>query len=143
MMHVRECAETLQERHMDAAELTHLAEVVPFQVDDHHVLRGVFLAREEFPREALVLCGRSTSGPSPLDRTGLDVPAADAEEPFRTRRKQAVVSRLEESAERRGRTHEGRRRNACPGAEGPKASHRAIVPSGGRGRTRSSPRALR
>src|SRR5213080_3086083 len=103
MMYVRECAEALQERHMDAAELTHLAEVVPFQVDNHHVLRGVFLAREEFPRETLVLCGRSTSGPSPLDRTGLDVPAADAEEPFRTRRKQAVVSRLEESAERRGR----------------------------------------
>src|SRR5207247_5897427 len=103
MMHVRECAETLQERHVHAAELAHLAEVVPFQVDDHHVLRGVFLAREEFPREALVLCGRSTSGTSTLDRTGLDVPAADAEEPFRTRRKQAVVSRLEESAERRGR----------------------------------------
>src|SRR5437870_12296567 len=103
MMYVRECAEALQERHMDAAELTHLAEVVPFQVDDHHVLRGVFLAREEFPREALVLCGRSTSGPSPLDRTGRDVPAADAEEPFRTRGKQAVVSRVEGAAERRGR----------------------------------------
>src|SRR2546429_9963430 len=94
MMYVRECADALQERHMDAAELTHLAEVGPFQVDDHHVLRGVFLAREEFPREALVLCGRSTSGPSPLDRTGLDVPAADAEEPFRTRRKQAGGCRI-------------------------------------------------
>src|SRR3989442_14543381 len=120
MMYVRECAEALQERHMDAAELTHLAEVVPFQVDNHHVLRGVFLAREEFPLEALVLCGRSPSGPSPLDRTGLDVPAADAEEPFRTRRKQAVVSRLEESAERRGRA----RSEALGGGRGRSAQRR-------------------
>src|SRR5437867_10706615 len=103
MMYVRECAEALQERHMDAAELTHLAEVVPFQVDDHHVLRGIFLAREEFSREALVICGRSTAGSSPFDRTGLDIQAADAEEAFRTRRQQAVVSGLEESSERRGR----------------------------------------
>src|SRR2546426_11935971 len=109
MMHVRECAETLQERHVHAAELAHLAEVVPFQVDNHHVLRGVFLAREEFPREALVLCGRSTSGPSPLDRTGLDVPPADAEEPSRTRRNQAVVPRPEESADLRWRA-----RSAAP-----------------------------
>src|SRR2546429_405576 len=143
MMHVRECAETLQQRHVHAAELAHLAEVVPLQVDDHHVLRGVFLAREEFPREALVLRGRSTAGPGPFDRTGLDVPAADAEEPFRTRRQQAVVSRLEESTERRGRAREDRLRNACPGAEGPTVSHPAIVPSGGPGRTRSSLRVLR
>src|SRR3989441_11640228 len=108
MMHVRKRAEALQERHVHAAELAHLAEVVALQVDDHHVLRGIFLAHEEFPREALVLCGRSTAGSSPLDRTGLDVPAADSEESFRTRRKQAVVSRLEESPERRGR--------ACPEA---------------------------
>src|SRR2546428_14046782 len=103
MMHVRERAGALQERHVHAAELAHLAEVVPLQVDDHHILCGVFLAREEFPREALILSGRSTAGPSPLDRTGLDVPAADAQEPFRTRRKQAVVSGLEASAARLGR----------------------------------------
>src|SRR5207245_9670358 len=103
MMHVRESTKPPEGWHMDAAKRADLAEVVPLQVDDHHVLRGVLLAREEFPREALVLRGRSTAGPGPFDRTGLDVPAADAEEPFRTRRKQAVVSRLEESTERRGR----------------------------------------
>src|SRR5437867_13080507 len=115
MMYVRECAEALQERHMDAAELTHLAEVVPLQVDDHHVLRGVFLAREEFPREALVLRGRSTSGPSPLDWARLDVPTADAAEPFRARRQEVVVSGVEEAPEGRGRARpealvRGRRR---------------------------------
>src|SRR6266571_3392683 len=103
MMHVRDGAQALQERYVDASEFADFAEVVPLQVDDHHVLRGVFLAREEFPREAFVLGGRSTAGPGPFDRSGLDVPAADAEETFRTRRQEVVVSSLEESTERRRR----------------------------------------
>src|SRR3989441_1463127 len=86
MMHVREGAEALQDRHVHATELAHLAEVVPLQVDDHHVFRGIFLALEEFPREAFVVRRRSPAGPGSLDRAGLDVAAADAEEPFRTRR---------------------------------------------------------
>src|SRR3989454_168329 len=103
MMHVREGAEALQYRHVHAAELAHLAEVVPLQVDDHHVFRGIFLALEEFPRAAFVVRRRSTAGSGSLDRAGLDVAAADAEEPFRTRRQEAVVSGLEESPEYRGR----------------------------------------
>src|SRR6266571_3098166 len=103
VVHVRERAKPPQDRHMDAAELADLAEVVPFQVDDHHVLRGVLLAREEFLGESLVRGVRSTPGPGPLDRTGFDLPAPDAEEPFRARGQEAVVSRLEESSERRWR----------------------------------------
>src|SRR2546422_6202088 len=52
MMHVRERTKPLQDRHMDAAKLADFAEVVPLQVDDHYVLRGVLLAREEFLRVA-------------------------------------------------------------------------------------------
>src|SRR2546426_7981553 len=115
MMYVREGAEALQDRHVHAAELAHLAEVVPLQVDDHHVFRGIFLALEEFPREAFVVRRRSTAGSGTLDRAGLDVAAADAEEPFRTRRQEAVVSGLKESPEYRGRARpealvRGRRR---------------------------------
>src|SRR5436309_16108749 len=101
MMHVREGAEAFQDRHVHTAALAHLAEVVPLQVDDHHVLRGIFLALEEFPGEAFVVRRRSTAGSGSLDRARLDVPTAEAEEPFRTRRQQAVVSGLEESSERR------------------------------------------
>src|SRR3989441_322457 len=115
MMYVREGAEALQDRHVHTAELAHLAEVVPLQVDDHHVFRGIFLALEEFPREAFVVRRRSTAGSGTLDRAGLDVAAADAEEPFRTRRQEAVVSGLKESPEYRGRARpealvRGRRR---------------------------------
>src|SRR5207244_13378098 len=48
VMHVRERTKPLQDRHMDAAKLADFAEVVPLQVDDHYVLRGVLLAGEEF-----------------------------------------------------------------------------------------------
>src|SRR5438093_10624796 len=108
MMDVREGAEAFQDRHVHTSEFAHLAEVVSLQVDDHDVFRGIFLALEEFPREAFVVRRRSTAGSGSLDRSGLDVPAADAKEPFRTRRQEAVVSGLKESTERRGR--------ACPEA---------------------------
>src|SRR5881296_40062 len=103
MMHVRERTKSPQEWNVDAAELANFAEVVPLQVDDHHVLRRVFLAREEFLRESLILRGCSTPGPGPLDRTGLNIPVLNAEEPLRACRQKAVVSRLEESSERRWR----------------------------------------
>src|SRR3989441_975590 len=103
VMHVRERTKPLQDRHMDAAKLADFAEVVPLQVDDHHVLRSVLLAREEFLRESLVLRSRSTPGSGPLDRTGFDIPAPDLEEPLGTRRQEPVISRLEESSERRWR----------------------------------------
>src|SRR5438552_14560299 len=103
MMHVRERAQMFQERHMDTAELANFPKVVPLQVDDHHVLRGVFLARQEFPRKTFVFGRPSTAGPRALDRTGLDLPAADSEEPFGARRQQAVVTGLEERSKgRRG-----------------------------------------
>src|SRR5207245_9487704 len=66
-------------------------------------LRGVLLAREEFLRESLVLRLRSTPGPGPLDRTGFDIPAPDAEESLRARGHEPVVSGLQESSERRWR----------------------------------------
>src|SRR2546430_16168216 len=97
MMDVREGAEAFQDRHVHTAELAHLAEVVPLQVDDHDVFRGIFLALEEFPHDAFVVRRRSTTGSGSLDRAGLDVPAADAEEPVRTRRQEAAASGLEES----------------------------------------------
>src|SRR5207247_9209080 len=103
MMTVRERAQMFQERHMDTAELANFPEVVPLQVDDHHVLGGVLLARQEFAGAAFVLDRRSTAGPRALDRTGLDLPAADSEEPFGARRQQAVVPGLEECSKgRRG-----------------------------------------
>src|SRR5438093_527462 len=67
---------------------------------DDHVFRGIFLALEEFPREAFVVRVRSTAWSGSLDRARLDVPTADAEEPFRTRRQEAVVSGFKESPER-------------------------------------------
>src|SRR2546425_4480465 len=103
MMHVREGTQPPQEWHVDGPELAHLAKVVPLQVDNHHVLRRVLLAREEFLRESLILRVRSTAGPRPLDRTGFDLPAPDAQEPLGARRQEAVVSRVDESAERRRR----------------------------------------
>src|SRR5881296_3486288 len=96
MMHVRERAQMFQERHMDTAELANFPKVVPLKVDDYHVLGGVLLAREGFAGEAFVLDRRLTAGPRALDRTGLDLGAADSEEPFGARRQQAVVARLEE-----------------------------------------------
>src|SRR2546426_1602744 len=103
MMHVRERPQAFQEWHVDAAEFADFAEVIPLEVDDHHVLRGVFLACEELVCESMILGGGSTAGPGPFDRPRLDVAATDSEEPFRTRGQQAVVSGLEETSERRGR----------------------------------------
>src|SRR5881396_1476287 len=75
------CADVSGEAH-GHCRTRKLSEVVPLQVDDHHVLGGVLLARQEFAGAAFVLDRRSTAGPRALDRTGLDLPAADSEEPF-------------------------------------------------------------
>src|SRR2546422_1901755 len=103
MMHIRERTKPPEGWHMDAAKLADLAEVVPLQVADTHVLRSVLLARGGFLRVSLVLRSRSPPGSVPLDRTGFDIPAPDLEEPLGTRRQEPVISRLEESSERRWR----------------------------------------
>src|SRR6266581_1731212 len=103
VVHVREGPQAPQHRNVDAPEVADLPEIVPLEVDDHHVLGGVRLARSEFVREGAVFRGRPASGPRPLDRPCLDVPPADAEEPLRARGQDAVVARVEVPAERRRR----------------------------------------
>src|SRR3972149_2010367 len=104
-MHVREGAQALEERHVDGPELAHLSEVVPLEVHDHHVLRGILLAFQELPREGVVPGWRGTSWPRALDRPRLDLAAPDEEEALGARAQEMMVSRIEEAAERRRRAH--------------------------------------
>src|SRR3970040_2095894 len=102
-MHVREGAQGSEGRNVDGPELAHLAEVVPLEVHDHHVLRGILLALQELLREGVVARGRGTSWPRALDRPRLDLAAPNEEEALGARAQEMMVSRIEEDAERRWR----------------------------------------
>src|SRR3977135_3973712 len=99
VMHVRERTQFFHDRYVHPPELPYFPKVVAFQVDDHHVLRRILLAREQFRRESAVLGRGRPSRPSALDRPRLDLPPSDLEEPFRTRGQDAMVARIEVAAE--------------------------------------------
>ena len=65
--------EPAEARHADGARRADPAEVVAEDVDDHHVLGAVLLAREQLAGERAVLVAGPAARPGALDRVGRDV----------------------------------------------------------------------
>ena len=81
----------------------HPRQVVPQQVDDHHVLGPILVALRERPAEGGVVHRAEPAGAGALDGPGLDVPAVlvEAEEPLGRRAQDRDVAEVEVGGERR------------------------------------------
>ena len=92
VMHVRVRLQLRELRHGHAARLRDPPEVVAFEVDDHHVLRGVLGARAQLGGQAGVLDGVATARARALDRPRLQPVAVDQQQPLRRRRQHLDAS---------------------------------------------------
>jgi len=73
MMNGRVRLEREQPRHAHGAGPTDLAQIVPQQIDNHHVLGEILRARLQFTRELGILRERQSARPRALDRPRFDL----------------------------------------------------------------------
>ena len=100
MMDARIGLDGAQLRHPHAAGSAALAKIVAQQIDDHDVLRAVFLARGQLGCERAIASRVLRARPRTLDRARLDRAVAHGDETFWRRAQQRGL----------GETHEGRKR---------------------------------
>src|SRR5450759_4412543 len=97
VMHRGEALDLEQLRHLDRAQFAVLRQVVAQQIDDHHVLGAVILARAQRLGEISVEPRMTGTRPRALDRLGLDVAALELEKAFRGSRHHGAVRRVQKS----------------------------------------------
>ena len=95
MLHLRVFFQPHQFRHLHTAKLAHASEIIAEQIGDHHQLRALLLAGLQLIGQLRIALRIGTARACALDRSRLNMVAAETQKPFRAGGGNLEVTRIQ------------------------------------------------